>query len=383
MRSDIFLLFSIIPIVILLLSGVFILALRGNKRPTNFMAFVRMITSGLLIINILQYYNTPVYGQALWNYMHSLTSLVAYPLLFAYMFSLMRPESINRKFWIISYAPLVILSIAFIACRLVNGAISPLINYEQVWANIDEPELWIRFSAAFIFLIQILFFAIITVRMQHHHRENLESEFSYTEGSTLGWIRWNIVLILMKGIASISIMAIEGQGVKVAAALLFIFEPVISTILVLRQRDLYKQPDEIKDQLAGICEELQKTTDNEMINLQPEKMEFLKRKLLKLLEDEEIFKETELSAERVCVILNTNRTYLSRLIKLEFNNNFYGLINHYRFEKAMALMNDPEFSKKYKLKHIAELSGYKSQSVFINDFKKNMGCTPGEWREKN
>lgn len=98
MSADKILLFNAIAITSLLLSGIFIFAVRGMRRPTVFMSASRFVTSFFLIVNTIQAYNTPAYGQILLNPIHLLTLLATYPLLYAYMFSLMRPQSISLRY---------------------------------------------------------------------------------------------------------------------------------------------------------------------------------------------------------------------------------------------------------------------------------------------
>ncbi len=59
-----------------------------------------------------------------------------------------------------------------------------------------------------------------------------------------------------------------------------------------------------------------------LFDLPREKHNVLKQNLLKLLENDEIFKDPELNSEKVREMLGTNRTYLSRLINQELNTTF-------------------------------------------------------------
>jgi AraC-like DNA-binding protein len=294
------------------------------------------------------------------------------------MFSLMRPESIGRRYWLATYIPLVVFVILHFLLNFIRGSMPVLTNYDLIRENIGEPELWLRFAAAFLFLAEMGIFAVQTFRMQRQHVRNLQSDFSYTEGSTLGWIRWNISIILLKGIIVVLLMLLEGRMIKVFACLIFIIEPILTTIWVVRQKDLYRQPDknnpvakeDIFDNIAG---------DIELLS---EKHKKLKQDLLDLLDRDEIYKDPELNSEKVREMLGTNRTYLSQVINRDLNTTFYQLINTYRLNKAVEMMKDP-LHRQMPLKSISEICGFKSLGAFSTFFKQTYGKTPTEWKVKN
>jgi AraC-like DNA-binding protein len=90
----------------MLMSGVFIMSVRGLKRPIIYMSLYRFVIAFVLILNIFQTYNTEFYGHSIWNPLHLLGTLLGYPLLFAYMSDLIRPNSARLRFWMASYSPL-------------------------------------------------------------------------------------------------------------------------------------------------------------------------------------------------------------------------------------------------------------------------------------
>lgn len=373
MSSEIVLVFNVIAITSLLLSGVFILALRGPKRPAIFFSACRIMTSVFLIMNVIQAYHTPYYAQVLWNPIHLLASLIAYPLLFAYMFSLMRPESIRRAYWLVCYSPLALLAGLHVLFTCLHGRLPVITDYEQLHALLGEPGLWVRFVATGLFALEVIIFAVLTLRMQREHERNLQSDFSYTEGATLEWVRWIIAITVIKGIFAVLLMMMEGRAIKVVTGILFIVEPVITTVWVLRQKELYRQPS---------TEERQQCDDEPLaVTVPPMKREQLKEQLLHLLEHEEIFMDTDLSSDKVREMLCTNRTYLSQVINQELGTTFYNLINTYRLRKAVELMQDPRHSH-ISLKSIATICGFKSLSAFSAFFKQTYGKCPSEWGDR-
>jgi AraC-like DNA-binding protein len=358
------------------LSSVFIVALRGFKRPTLFIVLERLAIALMLVLNIFQTYNTPYFGAVLLNPLHLFFPLLTFPLVFAYMFSLMQPKSINRKFWLTAYSPFAVLAVLHLLAGQIRGAAPVITNWEQLRDCMGEPEIWIRFAAVFVFTAVVAVFARLTFRMQKRHKENLQSDFSYTEGVTLGWIRWNIAFVLLRALIAILMVFFEGKAVKYMACVICTVEPVLITVWVLQQKDLYKQPVSRKRQR----EEDAPADENTEAGQLPKKREQLKHDLLYLLEKDEIFKDPELNSEKVREMLGTNRTYLSQVINQGMNTTFYSLINTYRLNKSVEMMRDP-LHRHFHLKNIADICGFKDLSSFCTLFKQAYGMTPTEWRE--
>ncbi|MBR5736605.1 MAG: AraC family transcriptional regulator [Bacteroidales bacterium] len=77
--------------------------------------------------------------------------------------------------------------------------------------------------------------------------------------------------------------------------------------------------------------------------------------------------------------LNTNKSYLSKIINSYFRKNFSQFINWYRIRDAMELyMRDP----KIDISTMADKSGFQSMTTFNTAFTRYTGMTPGEWCKK-
>lgn len=107
-----------------------------------------------------------------------------------------------------------------------------------------------------------------------------------------------------------------------------------------------------------------------------------KNKLLKLMEEDKIYLDPELSLSRLAMILKTNTTLLSALINSQFNKNFNDFINEYRIN---------EYQKRIKMPHNQHLSnfgvaldsGFNSKATFNRAFKKLNGVSPKEFTVEN
>ena len=84
-----------------------------------------------------------------------------------------------------------------------------------------------------------------------------------------------------------------------------------------------------------------------------------------------------LTIEEIARVLNTNRTYVSKLVNLYFGMSFRDYLSSLRMDYAKQLMKDePDAS----LDYIAVKSGLLSSTQFIRQFREVEGVTPTVWK---
>ena len=84
-----------------------------------------------------------------------------------------------------------------------------------------------------------------------------------------------------------------------------------------------------------------------------------------------------LSIEEIARVLNTNRTYVSKLVNLYYGMPFRDYLNMKRMEYARQLMLDEPDAA---LDYIAAKSGFQSSTQFIRKFRETEGVTPTVWK---
>ncbi len=95
---------------------------------------------------------------------------------------------------------------------------------------------------------------------------------------------------------------------------------------------------------------------------------------------EKVYRQPNLTKERLAEIAGCNRTYLSRVINEHKGTNITGYINSFRIGEAAELLSDP--ANETPLKAIAMEAGFSSLSTFYKIFKQTVGMTPMKFREK-
>ncbi len=74
--------------------------------------------------------------------------------------------------------------------------------------------------------------------------------------------------------------------------------------------------------------------------------------------------------------LYTNRSYLSKTINRFSGKNFRSYVNYYRLMYAMELFRA---NMSLRIIDLAELSGFRNESSFLNSFRSVMGEAPSIW----
>lgn len=89
------------------------------------------------------------------------------------------------------------------------------------------------------------------------------------------------------------------------------------------------------------------------------------------------FLEADFNLDKMATDIGISKTYLSQVINQEYGLNFRELINKLRVETSLIyLSNNPEMN----INEIYYEVGFNSKSVFNSAFKKQMDCTPTEYR---
>jgi len=102
-------------------------------------------------------------------------------------------------------------------------------------------------------------------------------------------------------------------------------------------------------------------------------MESFKQHMVK----EQGFLNPNLTIEEISRVLNTNRTYVSKLVNVYYGMPFRDYLNQLRMDYAKQLMIDePDAS----LDYISAKSGFQSSTQFIRKFRETEGVTPTVWK---
>lgn len=111
-----------------------------------------------------------------------------------------------------------------------------------------------------------------------------------------------------------------------------------------------------------------------------EKDEELFSRLTALMRDGHIYRENDISIEKLADMLGSNRSYISRIINLYAGMSFTSFINSYRIDEAVRVLSNPE--DETPLKALSDNLGYNSLTSFYRSFQKATSVPPSKYREE-
>ena len=104
--------------------------------------------------------------------------------------------------------------------------------------------------------------------------------------------------------------------------------------------------------------------------------QFLYDRCCRYMTERQPFLVESFSLGDLAAALFTNKSYLSRTINRYSGKNFRQYLNYYRVMYAMELFRR---NRSLKVNQLAELSGFRSATSFLNAFKALMKEPPSEW----
>ncbi|WP_378183912.1 helix-turn-helix domain-containing protein [Aquimarina sp. SS2-1] len=104
----------------------------------------------------------------------------------------------------------------------------------------------------------------------------------------------------------------------------------------------------------------------------------LKDKLVYLMDEKKIYRDNDITLQKLADLLNTNRHNTSQVINEHFGLNFFDLINSYRINEAKNILKKDK-SKGINIIDVAYEVGFNNKVTFNKSFKKYNQVTPSEY----
>ena len=100
----------------------------------------------------------------------------------------------------------------------------------------------------------------------------------------------------------------------------------------------------------------------------------------RLMEEESLYLDKNLSRENLAERLHTNRTYITKIVKANTGLTLPQWINSYRIKAARLMLSDHEM-KSTAIKEIADRTGFANATTFNAVFKETVGLSPSAYRK--
>ena len=165
----------------------------------------------------------------------------------------------------------------------------------------------------------------------------------------------------------------------------FVLLLLLVLIILLQKRNLSKantfllkqniEAVKTENELKQLKSEVTQVVSAKQSDISDKRKTELRNNLIEILETKKIYKNSKLTLSSLSKELDSNTSYLSKVINDEFNMNFNNFINSYRIKEARRLLSNPD-NFNYTIASIAEEVGFNSISVFNKAFKDTTGLTP-------
>lgn len=360
-----------------------------NKAKT-FLSFF-MFVAFLLYLGHAAYFNKEYKFYGFWDSIYLFCSLAVYPLYFIYLKIITKKTKLNFKDFFVLLPAFTIGIFSFILYFLMSPEELTVYTQQLIYHNFNNiewtPILHLQqiklYLFTIIFVIQIIPILIYGSKYIKDYNQAIMNYYADTEKKTLDHFNFLLIVFILTSLAS-STVDLIGRSYFTQSNIHLLIPAIIFGFLLFMVGYLgYKQDFSIENFLKDIKnnEALARTikisiNDTELYGKN------LFENLKKLLEENEIYKNKDLCITDIAIMLNTNRTYISKIINEKFKTNFSTMINHYRIEHAKKILKDSKY-RQLSINEIGELSGFSSESSFYRIFKNHENISPGNYRKKH
>lgn len=236
-------------------------------------------------------------------------------------------------------------------------------NLEEAYAQLDDQPNAEKYKLVNLQLKDSIAYnkAMAVNKTLSKKEENFDQLLTASHKMSNWLITACLILIFVLGIVILTVIRLRKKHREVVSR---IYREGISPVIY------EEDPQEDSDDL-----QVKNTSTPAEIKISPEVEENILNGL-KVFEENLEFNSKNISRYNLANTLNINPKYLSAVIKKHLKFNFNQYINHLRINYIVnQLKNEPQY-RKYKINHLAEITGYSSHSAFSLEFKKITGLHP-------
>lgn len=356
----------------------FLLLIKRNKSSADKVLLWWLL---LLFIHQLFYYFVAT-GQLL-QHPHFLGIDFAMPILHGVLLYIYALEITGKKlrkkwYYLLHFVPAILLILLAIPFYSLSGP-----EKIKVFENGGADYLWYIITQNSMFFISGITYSILTFLLVKKYQQNIHENFSNTDKKELQWLKY---LALGLGIIWFVVIFTTNSN--------FIFYSVVVFVLFIgifgiNQLNIFQQKIIVENTKTSTP-----SIDLEKLNLEvstPQKQkryaksgltemmaEQLYSKLNKLMKEQSLFLQNDITLSQLAKKLDAHPNHLSQVINEKEKKNFYNYINTLRIQHFIHLASMSE-NQKYTLLSLAYECGFNSKSTFNKHFKENTGKTPREY----
>lgn len=315
-----------------------------------------------------------------------LLAFVHGPFLYLYILHLTTPTKFSKK-KLLHFLPVAFAYLLWMSFLLQNPA-QKLLLYDQGFFSTYYKTIGIVTNVCII--ISGIVYVLAAIVLLQRYKKKISEEFSNTDKISLNWLRY-----LIAGIAGIWVFVIfypTAESIYFSASLYICFIGFFG----VRQQQIFKTTNTSSlSSTEHHTSSIQKENPSEASNvaLPPNKIkydwsslteaeaELIFLELNKVMAQEKLYKNAELTLSKLADFLQLKDATLSQVINSKFNKSFYDYINSLRVDECVKMIAD-EKNQNYTLLSIAFDCGFNSKSSFNRNFRKFTGKSPSDFFQK-
>ncbi len=249
-------------------------------------------------------------------------------------------------------------------------------TFVNQWLETVHQPLELDLVYAFVLFCAQLYYFISAYRLYREYQIWIPTEFSDTDTVSFSWFR-NFLLAYLAGNLMSWIMFLVDLWLRLDFWHDWWDELFLAGLIYYLSIAGYAQLQPRKIQFTA------KESSSEPVPARQEKLsepELLswKNRIEKLMQEDQLFLEPELTLSDIAQRLGTNISLLSSVVNNAFGKNFNDYVNTYRVALVKDRLKDPAFQH-YSLLGIGLECGFNSKSTFNRVFKKITGYAPGDY----
>jgi AraC-like DNA-binding protein len=249
-------------------------------------------------------------------------------------------------------------------------------------------------------IISLLYYLLLCIRYYNNYRKFIVQEFSFADSVTFMWVRNFLIACLIYFLSTLVFYLLELFGMAgdtrgawwyyLVFAIIFYYIAITGYSNSIENRVSFRL-DFLRYRLPGL---LGSSVDEAMVTedimyeevsghtgisetSQPDFTAW-KEKVLDTMENQNRYRDADLTLTDLAKELNTHASLLSKVINQSFGMNFNDFINQYRVNEVKNRLQNPAFSH-LTIMSIAYESGFNSKATFNRAFKKLTGKNPKDF----
>ncbi len=356
-----------------------VMATKKNKSSADYILMAWMIIFGFHLLSFYYIFTNQQFDFPIIVGLGTALPLVHGPFLYLYTYQQTSAQPFNKKL-LLHFLPFFLANLLFVKFYFLTH----LQQAEVFHQNGKGFEMQSLIKLYAIYISGIVYVTISILRLVRYRRKMVQ-QFSNTERINFNWL---LYLIIWMVIIWIVVLFVQRDDLIYGAASLFV---LWIGYFGIRQVQVFTPHHEFSEfQKENEITTNQKAEENKDANepanplkyqksaLSEEEANRVHEHLLKLMNDQQPYKDPELTLDDLATKLDVHPNYLSQVINSMERKSFYDLVNEKRVDAFIESISQPS-SQQYTMLAIALDCGFNSKASFNRNFKKYTGQTPSEY----